>query len=101
VTADGGGRVLARTKSVYDGAGRLTTVTALNADDRVVSETLYSYDERGSITQIVQNHPAARLRTRTDFRYDADGKLVEQVRCNRLDRPVEIIRYTYEHYRDR
>lgn len=101
VTADDEGRVLARTTYTYNAAGNPTEVAAFNGEGRVVSLLSYSYDERGNITQIVQAYPAARLRTRTDLRYDADGNLLEQVLYNKLDRPVEIIRYVYDHYSDR
>jgi YD repeat-containing protein len=101
VTADAEGRVLARTTYAYNAAGNPTEVAAFNGEGRVVSLSSYSYDERGSITEMRQAYPAADLTMRTTFRYDSEGNLVELTRHNKLDRPVEIIRYVYDHYRDR
>jgi YD repeat-containing protein len=101
VTADNEGRVLARTTYTYDALGNPTEVAAFSGEGRIISRLSYSYDERGNITRIVQAYPAAGLRTRTDLRYDASGDLQEQVLYNKLNRPVEIIRYVYDHHPDR
>ena len=101
VTADHEGTVLARTAYTYDASGNPTEVVAFSGTGPVISRLSYSYDERGNITRMVQTYPAAGLRTRTDLGYGASGGLQEQVLYNKLDRPVEIIRYVYDHYPDR
>ncbi len=101
VTADHEGIVLARTVYTYDASGNPSEVAAFSGTGPIMSLLSYSYDERGDLTRIVQAYPAAGLRTRTDLRYDASGDLQEQVLYNKLDRPVEIIRYVYDHHPDR
>lgn len=98
ITYDAGGNVIERTRNINDSTGNIGEVVHYDSQDRIISKTTNTYDDVGNLVETVSSIPAADMQTRVTSTYDVDGNVIEAVSYNKLDEPVKVIKYAYEHY---
>jgi len=95
---DGEGNVIARSTFSYNRNGKLIKTISYDQAGRLISETSYVYNAAGNNIEMVIANQIADLRTKVVYAYDENGRKIGETKYNKLDIPIDVIRYEYEYY---